>query len=132
LRSVLSHEAVTFAALQTRLIGFVNNRISNGDFSERGLARILQVSQPQIHNVLKGVRKLTPELADRIIQCFGMTILDLLGSSEMNAHLAGRHAAQAPVGSHIDVLRFWPDPEIPRKGPGRQSSSDKIDRTETA
>jgi hypothetical protein len=99
----------------------------------------LQVSQPQIHNVLKGVRKLTPELADRILQSFEMTVLDLLGSSEIAAHLAGRHAdnsavvgAQAPVASHIDVFRFWPEPEIPRKGPGRLPLPDKIDRTQTA
>jgi hypothetical protein len=83
LKSLIGERAVTFGALQARLIRFVNDRISNGDVSERGLARMLRVSQPQIHNVLKGVRRLTPDLADNLLICFGMTVLDLLDTSEL-------------------------------------------------
>ena len=60
----------------------------NGDFTERGLARILGVSQPQMHNVLKGARKLTPELADRLLARLGIDLLDLLEASEINRAVA--------------------------------------------
>jgi plasmid maintenance system antidote protein VapI len=139
LKSFLTPEAVSFGVLQARLIGFLNNRISNGDFSERGLARILRISQPQIHNVLKGARKLTPELADRLLACFGMTVLDLLGTSELNAHLSQRdeqgktqNENQAHIAPHVGIQRFTPGPEIPKKGPNRQLSRDESDINKTA
>jgi hypothetical protein len=68
----------TFETLQSRLIALVNFRIRNGEFTERGLARMLQVSQPQMHNVLKGQRKLQWDLADALLSKLNITILDLL------------------------------------------------------
>ncbi|HZS54043.1 MAG TPA: hypothetical protein VFA65_06550 [Bryobacteraceae bacterium] len=135
MKSVLRPEAVTFGALQTRLIRFVNNRISNGDFSERGLARILQISQPQLHNVLKGARKLTPELADHVMQCFGITVLDLLENSELSVQLT-RPPDSVPLirmqsrrGHHLESRCLSEEQEIPKKGPGRESSPDEFDLT---
>jgi plasmid maintenance system antidote protein VapI len=69
---------VSFQLLQSRLIQLVNLRIKNGDFTERGLARLLGISQSQVHNVLKGARRLQPELADHIMYSLGVTVLDLL------------------------------------------------------
>jgi plasmid maintenance system antidote protein VapI len=83
---------VLFAVLQARLIRFLNLRIQNGDFTERGLARILGISQPQVHNVLKGARKLTPELADHLMCRFDMSVLDLLESAELSDQAFVRHA----------------------------------------
>jgi hypothetical protein len=88
---------VTFAVLQQRLITAVNNRVRNGDFTERGLARILGISQPQIHNILKGARKLKPEFADRILAKFGMTILDLLHDGEISAEMLSRETTRLQV-----------------------------------
>jgi hypothetical protein len=139
LKSVLRPEAVTFGALQSRLIRFVNNRISNGDFSERGLARILQISQPQLHNVLKGLRKLTPELADRVMQCFRMTVLDLLDHAELNSGLARRDGDGPPLirvpvrrSGHVEIRCLSQEREIPKKGPGREACPDEFDLTDTA
>jgi hypothetical protein len=42
-------------------------RIHNGEITERKLARIVGISQPQMHNVLKGCRTLKPEIADLLI-----------------------------------------------------------------
>lgn len=117
---------VTFQALQTRLIAFVNTRIRNGDFTERGLAKILGVSQPQIHNVLKGARKLRPELADRLIRKFEMSILDLLESGEIYEEMLSRGPVAvsstsprvAEVGEHVPPKRLNAM-ELPRK-PARQ------------
>ena len=115
---------MTFEALQKRLIWFVNNRISNGDFSERALARILRISQSQIHNVLKGARKLTPELADRILRCFQMSVLDLLEAEDLTARLAATDSNRSnasgllsPIASHVPVQRFAPGADIMRKAP---------------
>jgi plasmid maintenance system antidote protein VapI len=117
----------------------VNDRISNGDFTERGLARMLRVSQSQIHNVLKGARKLTPEMADRVLLCFGINVLDLLDSSELKSQQSrrdgdGRTAIppQTGVGAHVAIQRFAPEPEIPKKRAGRQSSPEEHDVTKTA
>lgn len=97
MESISACKTVAFGVLQARLIKFINARIQNGDFTERGLARILAVSQPQIHNVLKGARKLQPELADRFMRKFGTTILQLFEDAELNEELLSRSAASAPA-----------------------------------
>jgi transcriptional regulator with XRE-family HTH domain len=52
--------------------------IRNGRLTERGLARRSGLSQAHIHNVLKGVRVLTPTVADRLLDTLGLSVLDLL------------------------------------------------------
>lgn len=44
--------------LRYRLMVLVVTKIRNGEFTERRLARMVGVSQPQLHKVLKGVRSL--------------------------------------------------------------------------
>jgi plasmid maintenance system antidote protein VapI len=73
-----SQAGVNFDTLQIRLIALVNFRIRNGEFTERGLARMLHVSQPQMHNVLKGNRRLQWDLADELLRKFSVTIQDLI------------------------------------------------------
>jgi transcriptional regulator with XRE-family HTH domain len=73
---------ITFHVLQGRLLAFVNARIRNGEFSERSLAYRLGVSQPQLHNVLKGERKLHVGLADALLAKFQISVVDLLLPSE--------------------------------------------------
>jgi plasmid maintenance system antidote protein VapI len=70
------------ATLQTRVVQRVGARIRNGELTERGLARLAGISQPHMHNVLKGVRTLSPEMADQILDCLGMSVLDLFGPEE--------------------------------------------------
>jgi len=88
--SDFNSKAVTFGALQSRLIRLINRQMQNGEFTERGLARMLAVSQPQIHNVLKGARKLRPELADRLMWKFSMSVLQLLEDAELKEELRSR------------------------------------------
>jgi plasmid maintenance system antidote protein VapI len=122
-----SSEKVTFGDLQIRLIQLVNGRIHNGDFTERGLARILGISQPQIHNVLKGARKLNPELADRLLEKLGINITDLLMNPELTDQVVLRHSAcaQCPnrpvqiLGGHLSPAKGDQAPGIARKAPGR-------------
>ena len=71
-------KTLTFRALQARLLAFVNSRINSGEYTERSLAKALGVSQPQLHNVLKGARRLQPGLADLLLFWFGISVVDLL------------------------------------------------------
>ena len=100
MESVIRLEEVTFEALQTRLLKFVNNKIGNGEYTERGLARVLGISQPQIHNVLKGARGLHRPLADLMLRKFQLTVADLLTEVELEKALEnkGRVAARKQAG----------------------------------
>jgi plasmid maintenance system antidote protein VapI len=97
---------VTFELLSERLLAFVRLRIKNGEYTERGLARILGVSQPQMHNVLKGARGLRPALADRFLRKFGITALELLTDAELNDAISTRRLAETGA----DDLRRWRKP----------------------
>jgi plasmid maintenance system antidote protein VapI len=85
--SLLAGGRVTFDVLGARLIQLVKVRINNGEFTERGLARLLGISQSQTHNVLKGARKLQMHLADRILMKLGLSAVDLLNDGELDAAL---------------------------------------------
>lgn len=54
----------------------VRLRIRNGQITERALALRAGISQPHLHNVLKGARPMSAELADRLMRQLGMTITD--------------------------------------------------------
>jgi hypothetical protein len=77
-----SHEIIGFGVLRLRLREIINHRIGNGEFTERGFARLTGVSQPQIHNVLKGARGLSPRIADLMLAKLGISLLDLLTPEE--------------------------------------------------
>jgi hypothetical protein len=96
---------VNFDALQTRLIALVNYRIRNGEFTERGLARMLQVSQPQMHNVLKGHRRLQWGLADALLRKLSITIMDLINIPDQICPVnSGRPIGPEGPGSYVQIL----------------------------
>jgi hypothetical protein len=90
--SVLTTETVSFEALFRRLIAAVNLRIKNGEYTERGLARILGISQPQMHNVLKGARTLHVDLADKLLWKLGLSVVQLFEAEELSEELRARLA----------------------------------------
>ena len=92
MESLLAPARVTFTVLRTRLIEQVKYRIDNGEFTERGLARILGISQSQTHNVLKGARTLQMQLADRILAKLGLSTMDLFSGKELDAGLRAKMA----------------------------------------
>jgi hypothetical protein len=80
-----------FELLQLRLIANVRRRVQHGELTERGLARATGISQPHLHNMLKGVRVLSPPMADLLLRHLHMTVLDLLDTDEFTArHPGGR------------------------------------------
>jgi predicted transcriptional regulator len=71
-----------FQELERRLILYLRNRVRNGELTERSLARLTGVSQPHIHNVLKGKRCFSLQKADQILQHLNMDIFDLVRPDE--------------------------------------------------
>lgn len=111
---------MTFALLQKRLIENVRVRLRNGELTERGFARQIGVSQPHIHNVLKGVRFLTPKLADLMMGHLGLTILELaeLGEVRLAAEkvwLRQLDLLPVPLAGHIGAGREWTDSCVPKE-----------------
>jgi hypothetical protein len=116
---------LTYQDVQLRLLAYVRSQISNGELTERGFARLIGISQPHVHNVLKGVRKLSPKIFDLALKYFHLSLLDLIPAGELEAHLRSRrvppHSAevpflQRPVGpgmpwrAGLDARRTYPLP----------------------
>ena len=89
-----------FELLQLRLIAHVQDRVQRGELTERGLARRTGISQPHLHNVLKGVRVLSPQIGDVLLRHLHITLLDLLKDEEWNAH-ASLSDAHRPAGTRF-------------------------------
>lgn len=78
----VSNRGPTFAWLKARLLVCLEKRIRNGEWTVRALAKRSGISQPHLHNVLKGHRDLSAATADRLLAAAGLTILDLLEPEE--------------------------------------------------
>jgi len=80
--------------------------VHSGAVSERRLARLSTISQPHLHNVLKGIRTLSPGAADRLMRAMDVTVPQVLWSG------GGIDATQV---SAVPLLRA-------RIGPGSAAS----------
>ena len=74
---------MNFRGFRERLRAHLRELVRSGEVTERGLARLTQVSQPHIHHVLKGKRVLSPETADKILLQLRLDLLDLLEPGEL-------------------------------------------------
>ena len=74
---------MTFHDLQQRLLKELRQRVRSGAATERGLARLSGISQPHLHNVLKGKRKLSLTKADGILHRLQIDLLQLLEPEEL-------------------------------------------------
>ena len=104
-----------FETLQRRLLARVKTYVRNGELTERGLARMIGISQPHMHHILKGVRTLSIENADRILRRLDLTVLDLIEGlvspltvPEVTATIAGIARNEQGDLSSIHVER-WKD-----------------------
>jgi hypothetical protein len=111
---------LTFQDAQLKLLAYVRSQIRNGELTERGLARSVGISQPHVHNVLKGVRNLSPEFFDLALRYFHLDMLDLVPLPELEAHLRSRRlprrSAEVPfLGGPIGPGMPWPTGLSPRQ-----------------
>lgn len=72
-----------FERLLKRLVRRLVGRLTNGEYTERGLARLLGISQPHLHHILAGKRALTPHVADGILASLGWSLGDLFSMEEL-------------------------------------------------
>jgi plasmid maintenance system antidote protein VapI len=105
---------LTFRQAQLKLLAYVVDRIHNGELTERGFARLIGISQPHAHNVLKGVRNLSPEIFDSMLNYFHLSLLDLASVQEIEANLNKRktppRVAEAPfLDGPIGPGLAWPE-----------------------
>lgn len=105
---------MNFRDTHERLVAQVRTRMRNGEITERALARHLGISQPHVNNVLRGRRKLSPEVADLILNFFHYSLLDLYAECELRTNLHGR----VLPGSHGDIVEVLKRPI----GPGKEWS----------
>jgi transcriptional regulator with XRE-family HTH domain len=71
-----------FQDLEQRFLEHLRQRIRRGELTERQLARLAGISQPHVHNVLKGKRAFSTELADAILHVLRVDVLDLVQPDE--------------------------------------------------
>ncbi len=105
-RNIPGGGSMNFEELQARLLALLRMRLRNGEITERRLARLTGFSQPHIHNVLKGRRVLSVELADEILRRLRISVTDLMGPGEPGA---GRFEGEATA----PVLEGWLGPGLP-------------------
>ena len=74
---------MTFHDLQQHLLEHLRCRVRSGETTERGLARHTGISQPHLHNVLKGKRILSFEKADVILARLNLNVLDLIPPNKL-------------------------------------------------
>jgi transcriptional regulator with XRE-family HTH domain len=72
-----------FHELERRFLEHLRNRVRSGELTERRLARMTGVSQPHIHNVLKGKRTLSSDTADVILHILQLDLLDFIHPEEL-------------------------------------------------
>lgn len=72
-----------FAELHRRFLHHLKAKVASGELTERSLARMTGISQPHIHNVLKGKRSFSVEMADAILYHLEMDLLDLIEPNEL-------------------------------------------------
>jgi transcriptional regulator with XRE-family HTH domain len=73
---------MNFQELEGRFLEHLRRRIRSGELTERQLARLAGISQPHIHNVLKGKRLLSMELADTVLHVLRLDLMELIDPEE--------------------------------------------------
>jgi hypothetical protein len=79
---------VQFEELYRLLIDTARQRVCSGEFTERRLARLCNLSQPHMHNVLNNLRSLSPESADRLMNVLDLNVQALIFRSSGTAETA--------------------------------------------
>jgi antitoxin component HigA of HigAB toxin-antitoxin module len=73
---------MTLGDLQQRFVALLRKRVRNGELTERGLARMVGISQPHMHNVLHGKRTFSLETTDDMMRQLRVDVLDLIEPGE--------------------------------------------------
>jgi plasmid maintenance system antidote protein VapI len=132
LKSISRNSGISFHSLRTRLVAVVNARLQNGEFTERGLAKLLGVSQPHVHNVLKGARTLQWDLADRLLLDLDIQMLDLWNDDELLREERIRNLPAQARAPADEAGTDWVTELIPKKQPGHEWKALRAARTNSS
>src|SRR3954452_8939084 len=80
---IFNASPLSISQLIERLISRLRNRVRSGEISERGIARETGLSQPHVHNLLKGIRAPSPESADLLMRALEGGLLALIGPEDV-------------------------------------------------
>jgi len=103
-----------FEDFRTMLVSSLRARVRNGEFTERGLARMVGVSQPHLHNILKGVRILSTDVGDQILQKLNLSLFDLLDPDHaakalnFNSSLGTQYSWVRVLDGKLGPCHPWP------------------------
>lgn len=77
---------MNFSDLQSELVKILRTKIRNGEISERRMAVEVGLSQPHIHNIMKGLRQISPSVADRLMSRYQIRLETSIhqNNSELN------------------------------------------------
>ena len=75
----------------SRLASELSRLLNSGSITERKLASDLGISQPHLHNILSGRRKLTATIAGQVLERMGWNVLDLLEAADLKLALERRN-----------------------------------------
>lgn len=95
-----------FTDLYQRLVEAARQRVRSGEISERSLARICNISQPHMHNVLKNIRSLSPASADRLMRALALSVPDLFWRypGEVEAGVRAVPVLRSRIGPGADAV----------------------------
>jgi plasmid maintenance system antidote protein VapI len=96
---------MNFFNLRELLLMRLRRMLETGAVSESTLARRLGVSQPHLHNTLKGVRGVTMQMADQFLESMGWSVLDLIELPDLESAAKRGRALRSGRQARLDV---WP------------------------
>lgn len=100
--------------IQDAFVESLRAKVRNGEITERALARLVGLSQPHLHNVLKGIRHLSPGVMDRCLYQLRLSVLDLMDRTKLISYLDSERPesteyAYLPVlAGRVGPTHAWP------------------------
>jgi hypothetical protein len=113
---------LNIAELCRRILATARLRVHSGAVSERSLARRAGISQPHLHNALKGIRVLSPDAADRLMRALEVTVPQILWAGQAGAGVAAGVVAGVVAGDDFIPVPLLRD----RIGPGTAASFEAL------
>lgn len=102
--------------MQARVLTAARAAVSSGYFTERQLARLCQISQPQLHNALKGARGLSIASTDALAATLKLSIWDLIDDIDRlhSPPALPMRTQPSPTGSPATATA-WDTPASPKR-----------------
>ena len=96
---ISSASPLCISQLIDRLMNRLRDRVRSGEITERGIARETGLSQPHVHNLLKGIRAPSPESADLLMRALQGGLLALIGPEDIPHNFGAARPGRAPARS---------------------------------